>query len=50
MDLFVITDENKSYYAKIKDLTDLCAIGQKIKLKNTFASIVYNVLVVNEIW
>ena len=32
-----------------KILTDLCAIRQKIK-KNTFASIVYNVLVVKEFW
>ena len=31
-----------------KILTELCAIRQKIKIKNTFASIVYNILVVKE--
>ena len=31
-----------------KILTDLCAMEQKIKIKSTFASIVYNVLVVEE--
>ena len=31
-----------------KILTDLCAIRQKTKMKNTFASIVYNDLVVRE--
>ena len=31
-----------------KILTDLCAIRQKIKAKNTFASIVYNALVLKE--
>ena len=27
-------------------LTDLCAIKQKIRIKNIFANVVYNVLVV----
>ena len=31
-----------------KTLTDLCAIRQKIKTKNTFIDIVYNVLVVKK--
>ena len=31
-----------------KSLTDLSSIRQKIRLKNTFESIVYNVLVVKE--
>ena len=30
----------------LKILTDLCAIKEKIKIKNTFASIFKNVLVV----
>ena len=33
-----------------KILTDLFAIRQIIKLKNTFANNVYNVLVVKELW
>ena len=32
----------------LKILTDLCAIKQSVKLKNTFSDIVYNVLVVKE--
>ena len=31
-----------------KILTDLCSIRQKIKIKNTFADIVYNVLAVEK--
>ena len=31
-----------------KILTDLCVIRQNVGLKNTFANIVYNVLVVKE--
>ena len=46
MDLLLITDENKShqrlYVSKI--LTDLFVIRQKIRIKNTFADIAYNVL------
>ena len=37
IDLLMITDENNSHYVYIKILPDLCAIGQKIKIKNTFA-------------
>ena len=29
-----------------KILTDLCAIKQKVKIKNNFVSVAYNVLVV----
>ena len=50
MNLLMITYENKSHYVCIKDLTDLCAIRRKAGIKNTFASIVYNVLVVKEFW
>ena len=32
-----------------KILTDLCAIKQKIKIKNTFSNVVYNILVVKKI-
>ena len=45
MDLLLISDENKSHYVYIKNLTDLCAIKQSVKIKNTFVDIVYNVLV-----
>ena len=31
-------------------LTDLCVIRQNVGLKNTFASIVYSVLVVKKYW
>ena len=34
----------------LKILTDLCVIRHKTKVKNTFADIVYNVLVVKEFW
>ena len=50
MNLLMITHENKSHYVCIKDLTDLCAIRRKVGIKNTFANIVYNVLVVKEFW
>ena len=33
----------------LKVLTNLCVIRQKIKIKNTFADVVYNVLVVKNI-
>ena len=33
-----------------KILTDLCERGHKTKLKNTFASIAYNALVVKRLW
>ena len=34
----------------LKILTDLCVIRQKAKVKNAFADIGYNVLVVKEFW
>ena len=33
-----------------KILTDLCFIKQRIKTKNTFAKVVYSVLVVKACW
>ena len=42
----MISDENHSRYVCIKDLTDLCAIKQTLKVKNTFSDIVYSALVV----
>ena len=32
----------------LKILTNLCAIRQKVRIKNTFASIVYSVLVIEK--
>ena len=50
MDLLLITDKSKSHYVYLKDFnrTGSCAIRQKIKLKNTLADIVYNVLAVKK--
>ena len=36
--------------SNLKNITDLYGIRQKIRIKNTFASIVYNVLVMKEFW
>ena len=46
IDLFLISNEFKSHYAYIKDLTDLCLIKQNTRVKNTFVRIIYSVLVV----
>ena len=43
-----ISDEKSLIMSISKILTDLFAIKQKIKIKNIFASIVYNVLVVGK--
>ena len=46
LDLLQITYENKSHYVYISNiLTDSCEIKQKIKIKNIFANVVYNVSV-----
>ena len=47
MDLLLIGDGNKSHYVYIHDL---CAIKQSVKIKNTFADIVYNILVLKKFW
>ena len=44
----MITDQNKSHYVYIKYF--LCTIKQGVKMKNTFAGFVYNVLTVKEFW
>ena len=49
MDVLMITDCNRSMSIS-KNLTDLCGIRQSVKIKKTFASIVYNVLVAKEFW
>ena len=44
----MITDENKSHYVYIKDFNRLMCNKTKVRVKNTFSSIFYNVLVVKE--
>ena len=48
VDLLLISDKNKSHMSILKILTDLCVTRQKLIIKNNFANIVYNVLVVKE--
>ena len=48
MDLLLITDENKFHYVYIKDFDRFMRNKTKIKIRNTSANIVYNVLVVKE--
>ena len=50
MDLLIMSILFLFHYVYMKSLADLCAIRQKIKIKNTFASIICNVLVVKEFW
>ena len=51
MDLLVIKKIKTSHIMCIlKILTDLCVIKQSVKVKNTFADIFYNILVVNKFW
>ena len=47
MDLLLISDE-KNIMSTSKILIDFCDIKQKVKIKNTFADIVYNVLVIKK--
>ena len=50
IDLLLIANENKSHYVYIKDFdTFMCNIT-KIRIKNTFSSIVYNLLVMKKFW
>ena len=49
MDLLLITDENKSHYVYIKDFHRFMSNKARYK-NNTFANIVYNILVVKEFW
>ena len=46
MDLLIINDENKSHYVYIKDFSRFMFNKTKHKNKNTFADIVYSVLMV----
>ena len=49
MDLLLRTDENKSHYVYIKNFNKFMSNKTRWK-NNTFADIVYNVLVVKEFW
>ena len=46
MDLLLLIDDDKHIMCTSKISTDLCFIKQKIKTQNTFAKVVYSVLVV----
>ena len=48
MDFLLITDENKSHYFYLKDFNRFMCNKTKNNNKNTFADIVYNVLVVKK--
>ena len=45
MDLLLMSNENKSHYVYVKDFKDLFTIKLKLKIKNIFVNVVYNVLV-----
>ena len=46
MDLLLISEENKSHCVYIRNFERLNSIKLKIKIKNTFVDILYNVLAV----
>ena len=46
IDLLLLINDDQSHYLYIKDLTHLCFIKQKIKIKSGSAKVVYSVLVV----
>ena len=46
IDLLLLIDNDKSHYGTSKILTYLCFTKQKMKTKNSFAGVVYCVLVV----
>ena len=48
IDLLMITNKNKSHYVYIKDFDRFMCIKKKIRIKNTFSSIVYSDLVVKK--
>ena len=48
MDFLLINEKNKSHYVYIKDFNKFMFSKKNIKIKSTFADIVYNVLVVRE--
>ena len=50
MDLLLVIDENKSHYVYIKDFDRFMFHKTKNKTKNTFAKVVYSVLVVKMCW
>ena len=46
MGLWLVIDENKSHYVYIKDFYRFMFHKTKLKTKNTFAKVVYSVVVV----
>ena len=45
MDLLLLNDDDKSHYVYIEDFADSCFTKQKIKTKNGFVKVAYDVLV-----
>ena len=50
IDLLLVTDGDKSHYVYIKDFDRFMFHKTKNKTKNTFAKVVYSVLVVKMCW
>ena len=50
MDVYGLVVKISDLMSTSKILTDLCAIKQSVKLKNTFVDVVYSVLVVKKLW
>ena len=48
IDLLLISNENKSHYVYIKDFSKFMCNKTKIKIKNIFVNVAYNVLVVKK--
>ena len=48
MNLLIITDKNEPHYVYIKEFNRFMCNKTKIRIKKTFANIVYNVLVVKK--
>ena len=48
MDLLMITHINRSHYVHVKVFNRFMCNTKKVKIKNSFPSFVYNVLVVKE--
>ena len=49
MDVYGLVVKISDLMSTSKILTDLCAIKQSVKLKNTFVDVVYSVLVVKKL-
>ena len=50
MNLLLLLDGDKSHYVYIKDFNRFISTKQRIKTKNTFAKVVYSIVVVKMCW